>query len=481
MSDQNQTDTNPTDSASVGPTPNTDNLQPTVSSSTSNVTTQSPTVSPPLSTTIQPPIDAQTPASTGLSGTEPLAVPPPPIVTESEQGTPNQNQTVQNEDLTKQQNQSQPPIDIPPVVTSEKDQGDSSKKSGKKKKKAVAAVLIALTTMVLAGVAIFTSLKLYQQKEVAVVPTVPESEPRAEICDVDVMLAIDVSGSMKGSKLQQAKEAAINFVDTMSEITKEGPVRIGLVSFGCMPYNNYATLNQGLTENYTSLKSRINSLENKTGCGGGTCLACAIRKANNELASKKVAGKEQYIILLSDGYGSVGWNGNNRSVTEARENSTRWANEGRDQGITYYTIGYSGEKYDQQTLIEIAGNTSRFSFKPDPNDWSQAFVDIIQRICTVQPPTPTATATPTATPTPTPTPTATPTPTPTPTEPPTPPECDLVKAYKVEENVWSNVLTKDDLSNLKAGDEVYFTVRGISDNPEADFTAAKFIINAATA
>jgi hypothetical protein len=44
----------------------------------------------------------------------------------------------------------------------------------------VATVIILLATFILAGVAIFTAIRLYQLRQVAVAPNVPESKPQAQ-------------------------------------------------------------------------------------------------------------------------------------------------------------------------------------------------------------------------------------------------------------------------------------------------------------
>jgi len=88
-------------------------------------------------------------------------------------------------------------------------------------------------------------------------------------------------------------------------------------------------------------------------------------------------------------------------------------------------------------------------------------------------PTPSPTRTPTPTLSPTPTPTRVPSPTPTLTPSPTPfPEvsCLWIKAYNTN---WQE-LTSNQLSNLKAGDVIYFAVAGSGPEP---FDRARFRIN----
>ncbi|OGM29291.1 hypothetical protein A2801_02075 [Candidatus Woesebacteria bacterium RIFCSPHIGHO2_01_FULL_41_10] len=54
-------------------------------------------------------------------------------------------------------------------------------------RKNITTILVIIATVVLAGVAVFTALRLYQTREIAVAPNVPESEPAAaEIHEVSI-------------------------------------------------------------------------------------------------------------------------------------------------------------------------------------------------------------------------------------------------------------------------------------------------------
>lgn len=106
----------------------------------------------------------------------------------------------------------------------------------------------------------------------------------------DIVLVLDRSGSMSGSRMQKAKAAARSFVENL--LYEGSPVRIALVSFGenAITNRDFTTFN-----NRNSLISAINSLN----ANGGTNIQDGLRRAK-ELLQNSTAD-QQTIVLLSDG------------------------------------------------------------------------------------------------------------------------------------------------------------------------------------
>jgi hypothetical protein len=180
-------------------------------------------------------------------------------------------------------------------------------------------------------------------------------------------------------------------------------VRIGVSSFGLQGNDGSgildsswnSTLVSGLSTDYSSVKDAINGIQY---VHFGSCDECGIRIANKELADKKLANVPQVVILLADGEMSYTWSG--EEVGDSPRRAIEEANKGRSQGITYYSIGYG--EYDrehQRRLTAIAGDPSRYFFKPTVQEFSGAFVDLAHLLCPAPTATPSQSAEATAAPT----------------------------------------------------------------------------------
>jgi Ca-activated chloride channel family protein len=168
---------------------------------------------------------------------------------------------------------------------------------------------------------------------------------------IDVVIALDVSGSMraddfKPNRLESAKETAIEFINQRPND------RIGLVVYGTEAYTQAP-----LTHDHDLLKKliqdiRFGILEDRTAIGSGL-----VTSVNRLVESES---KSKVIILLSDGENTAG----KTSPVEAAEIAAEF-------DITIYTIGIGkknagffgvSNSVDENTLTEIAtiGNGKYF-------------------------------------------------------------------------------------------------------------------------
>ena len=153
---------------------------------------------------------------------------------------------------------------------------------------------------------------------------------------IDIMLAIDVSGSMlardfRPDRIQAAKQVAGNF------ITDRPGDRIGLVAFAGEAFTQSPlTTDQGTLQ---TLLGRLRSgvVEDGTAIGNG--LATAINRLRESEAKSKV------IILLTDGE-------NNRGEIAP----LTAAEIARDQGIRVYTIGVGTRGTAPYPTVDFFGN-----------------------------------------------------------------------------------------------------------------------------
>lgn len=137
---------------------------------------------------------------------------------------------------------------------------------------------------------------------------------------IDIVLALDASGSMKAmdfepNRLEAAKEVGMNFID-------ERPAdRIGLVVFQAEAYTQ-----SPLTTDHELLKSLFSQVQNTDIITDGTAIGLGLATAINRL--RESDAKSKVIILLTDGVNNAGDTDPLTAANVAKENN-----------ICVYTIG----------------------------------------------------------------------------------------------------------------------------------------------
>ena len=133
-----------------------------------------------------------------------------------------------------------------------------------------------------------------------------ESVAGSRFLPLDIMVVIDVSGSMEDDRyphmnpMTDAKNAAKAFVD----LNNPAVTRIGLVS-----YSDQFTLERGLTSNFNAVKTSINGLT----ADGCTNSEGGVYAARRELVQNGREDATPIIVFLTDGWPNVrllgsGWN-----------------------------------------------------------------------------------------------------------------------------------------------------------------------------
>lgn len=115
--------------------------------------------------------------------------------------------------------------------------------------------------------------------------------------DSDYVLVIDTSASMSAndmepSRMEAAKEAALNFVNYTNADTK----------FGLITFSSVSVVENGLNDNHDVLKEKIASIDVRK--VGGTNLGEAITTSVNILLN---SDKSRTVVLLTDGRGNIGF------------------------------------------------------------------------------------------------------------------------------------------------------------------------------
>ena len=212
-------------------------------------------------------------------------------------------------------------------------------------------------------------------------PQTAQHNTRTSAEGIDIMLALDVSGSMlardfKPDRLEAAKEVAGSFISD-----RYGD-RIGLVAFAGEAFTQSPLTSDQST--LLTLLGRVRSglIEDGTAIGNG--LATAINRLRESDARSKV------IILLTDGV-------NNRGEIAP----VMAAEIARELGIRVYTIGVGSRgtaptpaidmfgnmtfvqakvEIDEKTLQQIADATGGQYFRATDNEKLQAIYDEINRL-----------------------------------------------------------------------------------------------------
>lgn len=111
----------------------------------------------------------------------------------------------------------------------------------------------------------------------------------------DVVLVIDCSGSMEGSKLTNTRKAAKAFGDKL--LTENSTTRIAIVTF----IDTATAYNSGHFYTASELDDFKAAVDDATYANGGTNQQAGIHVAQQLLASASSIGKQKNIAILSDG------------------------------------------------------------------------------------------------------------------------------------------------------------------------------------
>lgn len=111
----------------------------------------------------------------------------------------------------------------------------------------------------------------------------------------DVVLVIDCSGSMEGTKLTNTRKAAKAFGDKL--LTENSTTRIAIVTF----IDTATAYNSGHFYTASELNAFKKAIDDATYAKGGTNQQAGIHVAQQLLASASSTGKQKNIVILSDG------------------------------------------------------------------------------------------------------------------------------------------------------------------------------------
>ena len=177
--------------------------------------------------------------------------------------------------------------------------------------------------------------------------SLPGANPR-----VEVLLAVDMSGSMSGDPLKKAKEAMKDFVSSMNPDV----VKIGLVAVA-----NQAVCEVKPTENYGKLRRAIEGLTIGSTYGYGNSAHPF------DVARKSFSGQAdaRYVIVLADGI----WSYTDRAIAAAKLC--------HKEGIEVMALGFGDADYD---FLKKIASTDEFASLTDLSGLGGSFSRIAQVI-----------------------------------------------------------------------------------------------------
>ena len=148
----------------------------------------------------------------------------------------------------------------------------------------------------------------------------------------DIVLVLDVSGSMSGTPMAETKKASVNFIDTILDED---------ASIGIVTYDNSASMLSDFSVNETALTTAVSSIYD----GGGTNIESGLAQARSMLNTSNA--KKKIIVLMSDGEPNDGKEG---------DDLIAYADDIKDDGIIIYTLGFfeslGSYKSSAQILME---------------------------------------------------------------------------------------------------------------------------------
>jgi Flp pilus assembly protein TadB len=172
---------------------------------------------------------------------------------------------------------------------------------------------------------------------------------------IATVLVIDTSGSMKGDPINNAKNAAVSFIDNMRDIDK-----VAIVGFADT-VTEYCTF----TSDKTVLKKSIEAMSSK----GETSLFDGIIKGI-DMFNNMDAVKHQYMLVLSDGTDTVSTATAAAAVAIASSSN-----------MTIYSIALLSNEFNPSDLETIAKSTNgALLTTADPEQLTNLYSDISKKI-----------------------------------------------------------------------------------------------------
>lgn len=167
--------------------------------------------------------------------------------------------------------------------------------------------------------------------------------------EIDIVFALDISGSMKKT---DENRTAIEAIKMMIDICDEND-RIGLVAYNDTIAYSFELTNLKDQEQSSRLKNMVDSIEYR----GETDIGLGIKRAVGMLGTRE-DDREKLVILLSDGKTDLEQSTTGRTLEESAADLSQAVEQAESQNIAVHTIGFANEYLeDTDYLAIISANT----------------------------------------------------------------------------------------------------------------------------
>jgi molecular chaperone DnaK len=174
--------------------------------------------------------------------------------------------------------------------------------------------------------------------------------------NVEIILAVDLSGSMSGEPIKKAQQAMNSFVSEL----EEGKVKIGIIAFADSSRCVLST-----DSNFKNVKTMISKLTNVNVGRGNSAepFSNGLNLLKGTLLKKE--SEVRYIIVLTDGQ----WSCQERALTAAKKC--------HEAGIEIMALGFGSADY---TFLKQIASTDEFASMTSLTELSGSFSKIAQAI-----------------------------------------------------------------------------------------------------
>ena len=195
----------------------------------------------------------------------------------------------------------------------------------------------------------------------------PNNYKAPEAKKLPVILLLDVSGSMRGEKIESLYNATIDMIETFAAAqAREQEIDVAIITFGGR---------LELHTNYTPVKDLRARGINKFSASGQTPMGTAVRMAKDMIDDKKVTTGRIYrpaVVLVSDGEPTDSW----------EEPFKCFINDGRSAKCQRFAVAI-GKDARRDVLEKFTVDANAVFYAEDAKDISEQFKTISMSISTM--------------------------------------------------------------------------------------------------